>query len=151
MFNIKGVILGLLMLISFSSCKEYRYVVAEDVQPYVEEYLDVLKSNGIKYKNQDIYVVFDNLMNYTAFAGYAHGMFEKDYVRVSIHKSYWYSLSDRQKKILIFHELSHDLFDSLHTWDVFIMQPKMHSRFAAEYVNWDQAINELVKYIKDGR
>jgi len=27
----------------------------------------------------------------------------------------------------------------------------MHSRFVAEYINWDWAVSELIKYIKNER
>jgi len=151
MFNIKGVVLSLLLLISLGSCKNYEYHVSEEIQPYVDEYFEILDDNDIDYKDQDFYVLFDGLIDLTGFVGYAHGMFDSTYVHISIHRAYWSTLSDKQKKILIFHELSHDLFDTLHTWDVFIMQPQMHNRFVAENINWDEAVNELVKYIKDGR
>lgn len=151
MFNIRGVVLGLLMLTSLASCRSYEYNVSEPLQPYVNEFLDVLESNSIKFKKKDFYVEFSDELIGTPFAGYAEGMFDDDVVRVQVLRSYWNSLSNKQKKILIFHELSHDMFDSLHTYKVFIMQPKMHSRFAAEYINWDWAVSELIKYIKDER
>ena len=151
MFNMKGLVLGLVMIVSISSCKSYEYNVSEPLIPYVEEYLSILEANDIKFKKKDFNVVFDSNLIGTIYAGIAHGMLDDDVVQVSVHPEYWNLLSEKQKKILIFHELSHDMFDSLHTNTVFLMQPKMHSRFVAEYINWDWAVSELVKYIKDAR
>jgi hypothetical protein len=151
MFNIKGVFLVLFTIAMFSSCKEYEYIVDEPLKPFVDEYLDILKKNRIRFRKRDFKVVLSDALIGTPFAGYADGMFDSSRVYVLVHPLYWNSLSNKQKKILIFHELSHDLFDSMHTDDVFLMQPKMHSRFVAEYINWDWAVGELVKYIKDER
>mgnify|MGYP003681353618 CR=1 FL=1 len=128
MFNIRGVVLALLVSISISSCKSYSYEVSEDLIPYVDEYLDMLSDNDIKYKRQDFKIV-----------------------KVSVHPTYWKMLSEKQKKILIFHELSHDLFDSRHTYSVFFMAPVMHSKYLAEVIDWDRNIKELIKYIKNER
>ena len=151
MFNIKGVVLGLSMLISLASCSSYEYNVSEPLQPYVNEFLDILEANDIEFDKKDFYVEFSNDLIGTPFAGYADGMFDSSVVRVYLLRSYWNTLSEKQRKILIFHELSHDMFDSMHTYEVFIMQPKMHPRFVAEYIDWDWAVSELIKYIKDGR
>ena len=150
MFNMKGVYLGLL-LITLISCKSYEYEVSDRLQPYVDEYFEILAENDIKVKKRDFKVVFDTSLVKTPYAGIAHGMYDSNRVEVSVHPIYWNMLNERQKKILIFHELSHDLFDSLHTNDVFLMQPIMHNRFAAKMVDWDEAIKELIKYIKDAR
>lgn len=151
MFNMKGVVLGLFALISLASCRSYEHNVSEPLQPYVNEFLDTLESSNIKFKKKDFYVEFSDDLIGTPFAGYADGMFDSSVVRVYVLRSYWNTLSEKQRKILIYHELSHDMFDSLHTYDVFIMQPKMHSRFVAEYINWDWAVSELIKYIKNER
>tara|TARA_R110002153_G_scaffold28045_1_gene86953 strand:- start:768 stop:1223 length:456 start_codon:yes stop_codon:yes gene_type:complete len=151
MFNKKGFYLGLLLITLLSSCKSYKYEVSEDLQPYVDEYFEILDDNDIKVKDRDFKVVFDDSLTETRFAGVAHGMFDPERVEVSVHPIFWTYLNERQKKILIFHELSHDLFDSLHTNDVFLMQPVMHSRFTSIMVDWDKAVKELIKYIKDAR
>ncbi len=150
MFNMKGVYLGLL-LITLISCKSYKYEVSDRLQPYVDEYFEILAENNIKVKKRDFKVVFDTNLVKTPYAGFSHGMFDSNRVEVSIHPYYWNMLNERQKKILIFHELSHDLFDLLHTNDVFLMQPRMHTRFESNMVNWDKAIKELIKYIEDAR
>ena len=151
MFNMKGVYLSLLLITLLSSCKSYKYEVSSRLQPYVDEYFEILAENDIKVKKRDFKVVFDTSLVKTPYAGVAHGMFDSNRVEVSVHPYYWNYLNERQKKILIFHELSHDLFDSLHTNDVFLMQPRMHDRFTAKMVDWDKAIKELIKYIKDAR
>ena len=151
MFNIRGVVLALLVSISISSCKSYSYEVSEDLIPYVDEYLDMLSDNDIKYKRQDFKIVFDDELLTTVYAGVAHGMFDSKRVKVSVHPTYWKMLSEKQKKILIFHELSHDLFDSRHTYSVFFMAPVMHSKYLAEVIDWDRNIKELIKYIKNER
>ena len=69
MFNIKGVVLSLLLLISLGSCKNYEYHVSEEIQPYVDEYFDILDDNDIDYKDQDFYVLFDGIIDLTKFAG----------------------------------------------------------------------------------
>lgn len=139
------------MIVSISSCKSYEYTVSDRLEPYVEEYISILEDNDIEFDKQDFSVVFDDSLIGSLYAGVAHGMFEKSKVQVSIHPEYWNMLSEKQRKILIFHELSHDLFDSIHNWQVFIMQPRMHSRFVADNINWDWAVSELIKYIKNER
>ena len=151
MFNIRGLYLFLLSITLLSSCKNYEYIVDDPLRPFVDEYFNILKDNNIRFKKKDFIVILSDELRGTPFAGFADGMFDKERVRVLVHPEYWNSLSNKQKKILIFHELSHDIFDSLHTNTVFLMQPKMHSRFVAENINWDWAVSELVKYIKDER
>jgi hypothetical protein len=151
MFNIQGLILGLVMIVSISSCKSYEYTVSEPLIPYVEEYFQILEDNDIKFHKKDFTVQFDYSISSTIYAGLANGMFDKKVVNVSIHPEYWTMLNEKQRKILIFHELSHDMFDSLHNWDIFLMQPRMHDRFTANNINWDWAVDQLIKYIKDER
>ena len=151
MFNKKGVYLSLLLITLLGSCKNYEYEVSEPLIPYVDEYLQILKDNDISFRKQDFTVLFDEGLVGTNYVGYAIGMFNKKTVKVSINPFFWKSLNNKQRKILIFHELSHDLFDSMHTKDVFFMQPVIHNRFIANTINWDLAVSELVKYIKDAR
>ena len=73
MFNMKGVYLSLLLITLISSCKSYKYEVSSRLQPYVDEYFEILAENDIKVKKRDFKVVFDTSLVKTPYAGVAHG------------------------------------------------------------------------------
>ena len=147
----KALVFSILMMLNFSCKKEYKYFVSPQIQPYVKEYLKLMRDNGIKVKDQDFMIVFNSKMPLPSIAGYAYGMFKDDFVLIAINPIIWSGLNKQQKRTLIFHELSHDLFDCLHTNDVHVMNPQLHGKLESLFNNTTKSDKELIKYIKDAR
>ena len=146
----KTLMLSILMMVSFSCKKEYKYFVSPQIQPYVKEYLKLMRDNSIKVKDQDFVIIFNSKMPMPNIAGYAYGMFKDDFVLININPMIWSVLNKHQKRTLIFHELSHDLFNTLHTSDVHVMNPQLHNPIISFFNNTKKSDKELIKYIKDG-
>tara|TARA_R100000541_G_scaffold50989_1_gene58312 strand:- start:230 stop:676 length:447 start_codon:yes stop_codon:yes gene_type:complete len=147
----KSLIVGLLTIITLTCKKDYKSIISPDLQSYVSEYLSLLEDNNVKVKEQDFIVVFNSMMPSPRIAGYAYGMFKDDYVLVNINPRIWSTLNNSQKRTLIFHELSHDLFNILHSDDVFVMNPILHQPLESFLNNKKKSDKELIKYIKDAR
>lgn len=146
----KTLIICLFSMFSLINVNDYKYYVSPQIEPYVNEYFELLRDNDITVKRQNFVVMFNSKMPHPSIAGYAWGMFRDDVVIVNISPKIWIFLNKQQKRSLIFHELSHDLFNSLHTEDVYIMNPELHSRSEAYFNNTKKSDRELIKYIKDG-
>lgn len=128
----------------------YTYELSRELKPYVFEYLNTLKKYDIEFKKQSLIVVFDADIMRTSLVGQAKGMFNDDLVYVKINPKLWGYLTTKQKRHLIFHELSHDIFNTEHTTEIKLMYPSMSSPQGAFAMNIDKAIDELMKYIKNG-
>ena len=70
-------------------------------------------------------------------------------VYVIINPNLWGKLTVKQRRHLIFHELSHDIFNTLHTNDVELMRPSMPSPSQSYYMDIDKEIDLLMKHIKN--
>lgn len=143
-------LVGFLIIAIFTYKKDYKYFVEPEIKPYVNEYIKLLKDNNVKVKEQDFVVLFSHVMPAPRIAGYAFGMFEDDFVMVNINPNIWVFLTKQQKRTLIFHELSHDLFNTLHSHDVFVMNPILHNPRESVLNDTNKSDIELIKYIKDG-
>jgi len=128
----------------------YTYEVSRALQPYVFEYLATLDKYEIEYKKQSFIVVFDSDIMRTPLVGQAQGMFNDNLVYVKINPRDWGYLTPKQRKHLIFHELSHDIFNVLHTEEIELMKPSLPSDVKAFAMDIDKEIDELMKYIKNG-
>ena len=93
---------------------EYILVRDTELRQYTIEFLTKLDEYNVKYdKNQKIIVRFNKLLG-RGVAGAAYGMFHKEYTTVFINPQIWKLLNNDQKRWLVFHELSHDMFDMRH-------------------------------------
>jgi hypothetical protein len=143
-----------LILIGCNAPKEvvpkpmYTHSINQTLKPYVFEYLAVLEENNIKFKNQSFIVMFDVDMNRSSYAGQARGMFNDNLVFVAINPKAFFSMSEKERMILIFHELSHDVFKIEHTPDIKLMRPKMMSPIEAHELDFDEEVKILMGYIK---
>lgn len=148
---LKILFIGLLFINCTSQVKEpvYTYELSKELQPYVFEYLSTLEKYDIKFKKQSFIVVFDADIMRTHLVGQAKGMFNDDLVYVKINPSLWQELTTKQKRHLIFHELSHDIFNIEHTTEVELMKPSMTSPAQSFKMNIDKEIINLMMYIKN--
>lgn len=146
-------LIGMLFINCSSQVKEatYTYELSSELKPYVFEYLATLEEHDIKFNNQSFIVVFDAGLVKTNLLGVARGMFNNDLVYVKINPRLWNWLTEKQKKHLIFHELSHDIFNITHTEDVELMKPSMANPFKSFIMDIDKEIELLMKHIKNGQ
>ena len=127
----------------------YTYELSRELQPYVFEYLETLEKFDIKFKKQSFIVVFDSDIMRTPLVGQAKGMFNDNLVYVKINPKLWSYLTVKQKRHLIFHELSHDIFNIEHTTEVELMRPQMASPAQSFAMNIEKEIINLMMHIRN--
>ena len=71
-----------------------------------------------------------------------------DVTVIHINPVLWATMSHQDKRMVMFHELAHDVFNLKH-WSTLIMNPVKPQLTDKAFV--DNAINLLIKHIKDGR
>ena len=146
----------LLIAILFVNCTTpiepvYTYSINKELQSYVKEYLLTLDNYDIEFKKQSFIVVFDADIIRTDILGMAKGMYNDSLVYVIINPDIWRRLTTKQRRHLIFHELSHDIFNTEHTTEVELMKPSMATPLQSLYMNIDKEIDLLMKHIKNGQ
>jgi len=144
----------LLIAILFVNCTTpiepvYTYSINKELQSYVKEYLLTLDNYDIEFKKQSFIVVFDADIIRTDILGMAKGMYNDNLVYVIINPDIWRRLTTKQRRHLIFHELSHDIFNTEHTTEVELMKPSMATPLQSLYMNIDKEIDLLMKHIKN--
>ena len=127
----------------------YTYSINKELQPYVKEYLLTLDYHNIEFKKQSFIVVFDADIIRTDILGMAKGMYNDNLVYVIINPVTWSRLTTKQRRHLIFHELSHDIFNTEHTTELELMRPSMATPLQSLYMNIDKEIDLLMKHIKN--
>ena len=121
-------------------------VVNKYLAPYVNEYISILKNNDIKIPwGNDIVFIDMNLGLPTNILGVAWGMNIDNITLISINISTWKYLSHQQKRYLVFHELSHDIFNLEH-FDTPLMNTPM-PMYLNEFMV-DVSMKQLVKILK---
>ena len=150
--KLKLLIIGLLFINCTNSAQEqsYTYEVSVALQPYVLDYMIHLKKYDIQFKKQTFIVVFDADIMRTHLLGTAKGMMNDDLVYVKINPREWGRLSHKQKRHTMFHELSHDLFNTEHTFEIELMKPAIPTDAESFVMDIEKAIDELMNYIKNG-
>ena len=148
---LKILLIGLLFVNCTSQIEEpvYTYELSKELQPYVFEYLNTLEKYDIKFKKQSFIVVFDSDIMRTPLVGQAKGMFNDDLVYVKINPKLWSYLTIKQKRHLIFHELSHDIFNIEHTEKVELMKPSMASPSQSFQMDIEKEITNLMMHIRN--
>ena len=147
MRTLKTLLIGLLF-INCTAQEEFTYECSDALRPYLFMYLETLEKHDIKLKKQNFILVFDADIMRTPLLGQARGMFNDDLVYVKINPRSWSSLTNKQRKHLIFHELSHDIFNIEHTEDIRLMKPVMASPSVSLAMDIDMEIITLMSYIK---
>ena len=114
----KKIVLLSLLLISCNSEVEKLpnvfYVIDPLVHKYVMEYVKDVESVGLSVENENksFSVILGRLPRNVA--GMAIGMFNPYAVNVILDINIWKLLSESEKKALVYHELSHDVFGLHH-------------------------------------
>ena len=142
----------ILLLVSVKPKQDkFTVLISDQIKPYVVEYLNTLEANSIDYKKQNLVVMFDIGLISQDAAGIAYGMFNDSFVFIGVCPRSWQQLNHDQKKWLIWHELSHDLFNIEHTDNVEVMRPVMIDQLYLNSLDKDKIYKDLIKHIKDGR
>lgn len=155
--KILTVIFTALILIGCNTSKDvvpkpiYTYCINQTLKPYVFEYLATLEKNNIKFKDQSFIVMFDIDLNGSSYAGQARGMFNDSLVFVAINPKAFFSMTEKEKRMLMFHELSHDIFKIKHTPNIKLMLPRMISPKESQELDFDKEVKLLMGYIKINR
>ena len=120
--------------------------VDRQLQPYLMEFDRVMHNAGIDVKYGSL-VVIKFLPMRDGLLGVAWGM-NHDVTVIHINPVLWATMSHQDKRMVMFHELAHDVFNLKH-WSTLIMNPVKPQLLDKAFV--DNAINLLIKHIKDGR
>lgn len=100
-----------------------RIYVDPRIEGYVLEYLDIMEQNGVIVPSQFQFMIgFDKRVRYKGAVGMAFGMFNPYSVMIALDPNILY-LSHNQIRWVIFHELTHDLFDIRHESGLWLMRP----------------------------
>lgn len=114
----KRIVILTMLLIGCSEPVEEKvktfYLIDPNVIEYVLEYERDVKSIGLNLQNKNISfsVMLGKLPR--NIAGMAIGMFNEYAVNIILDVDLWHSLSRAEKKALVYHELSHDVFGLHH-------------------------------------
>ena len=120
--------------------------VDKELVPYLMEFDRVMQSAGIDVQYGSLVVIkFRSLRQ--GLLGVAWGM-NHDVTLIDINPKLWATLSHQDKRMVMFHELSHDVFNLRHG-STLLMEPSKPQLLTKEYV--DECIRLLIKLIKDGR
>jgi len=122
------------------------FVVNPTLLPFVTEYKAILAMHGIDinwYKYQLVRISMNpNIPD--RVLGVAWGMDVDNAVVVEINQRQWNILSHEQRRLLVFHELTHDVFN-VHHFDTRIMNTPLPRVVSKSYV--DGAMLELTEYL----
>lgn len=141
-------LLIIISLTSFAQQKRAEYI-APQIKPYVDMYFKDLKRYGIKFEKKDFGVMFSTKLVGTPYSGIAYGMFNDNLVYVAINPYQWLILGETERKYLIYHELSHDLFNLKHNDFSFIMKSKMSPSYEYYFVVDMFVVDTLMNQIKE--
>ena len=130
--------------------KEYNpetVVVNSQLAPFVREYVGVMKANDIKMPwGNDLVLIDFSISLPNNILGIAWGMDIDNITLVGINARLWNALPYEKKRLLVFHELTHDVFNVRH-FDTGLMDTPM-PRYATK-LKVDSLLNELVIYLKN--
>ncbi len=103
----------LLALVLLGSCeKGGSGFVDSEVAPYVAEFETAL--NVVLPHDATVEIVDNLKFGNFRLKGYAHGLNES-FVYVQIDREYWDDMDDMARRLLVFHELGHDVLNLHHT------------------------------------
>ena len=144
----------LLMIILFSVIIEHRdkeynpktILVTQLLKPYVKEYIDSMESNDVRIPWGNDLVLIDFTVSLpNSILGIAHGMDINNITLIGINLRTWNGLKHEEKRLLMFHELTHDVFNIEH-FETPLMDTPMPKYVTRRKV--DAYLRELIKYIK---
>ena len=122
-------------------------VVNSLLTPYVNEYICLLEAEEIKIPwGKDLVLIgFDPGLP-SNILGIAWGMDIDNVTVIDINMKHWPRLSEQQRRLLVFHEITHDVFNTRH-FETSLMNTPM-PRYVSK-LKVDSAMQELIKYLNN--
>lgn len=125
------------------------FYASPEIREYVLAYFEILDNAGIEYdRNQPVMVVFNNWEAKGGVLGIAFGMYHDEYVNIHINKAMWDIFTPEERAMVIYHELSHDVFNIEHG-KIELMSPYKPEKVDKAYLK--KVTKELIKYLKENR
>ena len=148
-FIIKVTILTVLSLVAAKATAAVIPSTESDIDkrvfPIVVEYVELLKASGVEIPFQyKIQVVVKKEVLAEGAVGMAFGMFADSVVMVALDPDIFY-LSRNQMRWVIFHELTHDIFNIRHESGLFLMRPVL-PEYVTDY-DVQSGMCELADYL----
>lgn len=130
--------------------KEYKkpdvVVVNSLLSPYVLEYKAILEEGGVDIPwGKDLVRVTFGVELPQQVLGVAWGMDVDNITLVEINFGNWLQLTHEQRRLVMFHELTHDVFNLEH-FDIVLMNTPMPENITKQKV--DLWMEELIEYLK---
>jgi len=114
--------------------------------PYVLEYKVLLEGKGVDIPwGSDLVRIKFGMTMPSRVLGIAWGMNIDNVTFVEINFNSWRFLTHQQKRLVMFHELTHDVFNVKH-FDIVLMNTPMPENITKQKV--DLWIEELIEYVK---
>jgi len=130
-----------------SSCNPKTVRVHRAFYPQVREYIAVLESEGVDITfGKDLCTIDFSSTLPRNILGIAWGMNVDNVTHVEINEFTWWNLSYNQKKFLIWHELSHDVFNLEH-YSTLMMSTPMPGYIDELYLH--MAMEQLIIKLKN--
>jgi len=116
------------------------------LRPYVKEYKDSLEANDIRLPWGDLVRVKFGIAMPNKILGISWGMDMDNLTFVEINYQNWLHLTHEQKRLVMFHELSHDVFNLKH-FDTPLMDTPMPKYVTRRKVNtW---LEKLIEHLNN--
>lgn len=139
----KAVLITLALLTTSLTNASKMEVIDQAVEKYYCEYVELLASRGIDIPEQHrIYIGFGQDMP-KGVLGLAHGMFHDNFVLISLNPVIMNFPEDAIRWV-IFHELSHDLFNAPHGSTILMFPALM----GFEHRELSHALDALAEYLQ---
>ena len=143
-FTVKMTIITILSLLWVSIAEAQR--IDKNLQPYLDSYTELLADNDIKIPNNGYIIAYNSKMLVTPYLGVALGMYVPNFVYIRVNPNFT-ELSENQRVWIMYHELTHDIFNIEHN------EIELMARHVPMYVDailLSRAKRGLVKYLKEG-
>ena len=123
--------------------------VHKQLEPFVVEYIKLLEDAGIKLPfGKDLLIIdFTSSLPFRVL-GVAWGMNIDNITFIQINRNYWNHLNKQQRRLLMFHELSHDVFNLEH-FDVELMNTPIPDEYLITDAYVNKVMKELIKHLKE--
>lgn len=122
-------------------------IIDKPLQPYVFEFHGLLYDAGIEINYGSLVMIRFSSDMRSRVLGIAWGM-NHNTTLININSRLFFSLSHQERRLLIFHEMAHDVFN-LHHGSIGLMDTPMPLNVTKDMV--DSYMIELINHIKYGR
>lgn len=120
-------------------------MINRHLYPYVAEFRSILKAEGIRLPwGKTVVISFDYDFP-PRLLGVAFGMFIDEATFIHINGNAWRNLTEQDRRMTIFHELCHDVYNIEHG-EITIMNTPKPFYISKKMV--DDGMKELVEYLK---